>query len=221
MSDVWNRVYGEDSSFFGDEPSHFALLCYERSKKYNVKGLLELGCGQGRDTLFFASKGIAVKTLDYSKIAVDAVVERAKVRSLPITATVHDGRKGLPYKDQEFDAVYSHMFFTMHFTNAELKFLFSEVRRILKPNGFHFFSVRSDKDQFYGKGKQVADGIYDVNGFQIRFLGRKEILDLTKGFNIDEIIEDTEEPASLYLAFCRKTRLVLYARDVPKTHQNL
>lgn len=96
MSDIWNSVYNKDSSFFGEEPSHFALLCYERMKRYNVKELLELGCGQGRGCFFFASRGIIVRTFDYSKIAVDAVAERAKTTAIPITAVVHDARHGLP-----------------------------------------------------------------------------------------------------------------------------
>ncbi len=206
MSDIWDRVYGKDSSFFGEEPSRFATLCYEHMKRHDVNELLELGCGQGRDCIFFASKGIAVKTLDHSKIAIDSVAERAKVHALPVTAMVYDARTGFPYKDQEFDAVYSHMFFSMNFTSAELKFLFGEVRRVLKPNGFHFFSVRSDKDRFYGKGRQIADGIYDVNGFQIRFFSRREIMDLILGFDLEQIMEDTEDPASLYLVFCRRKK---------------
>lgn len=205
MSDIWNSVYNKDSSFFGEEPSHFALLCYERMKRYNVKELLELGCGQGRDCFFFASRGIIVRTFDYSKIAVDAVVERAKTTAIPITAVVHDARHGLPYKDQEFDAVYSHMFFSMNFMIEELKLLINEVRRVLKPHGFHFLSVRSDKDKFYRKGKQIADGIYDVNGFKIRFFSKKEIMGLLQGFNVEQIMEDTEDPASLYLVFSRKS----------------
>lgn len=204
MSDVWDRVYGKDSAFFGEEPSHFALLCYERMKKFNVKQLLELGCGHGRDGVFFASNGISVRAFDYSKVAVDALLERAKGSALPITAAVHDARKGLPYKDKEFDAVYSHMFFNMRFTLAEISFLFSEVSRVLKPEGLHFFSVRSHRDRFYGKGRKVADGIYDVNGFEIRFFSREEITGLTEGFSIEQIVEAIEDPASLYLVFCRK-----------------
>ena len=204
MSDVWDRMYGEDPSFFGNEPSHFALLCYEYMKQHNVKHVLELGCGQGRDCIFFASKGIDVKALEYSKTAANYVIAKAKDLALPVGIIMHDAKKGLPYKDKEFDAVYSHMFFSMHFTNQELKFLFSEARRVLKSNGFHFFSVRSNNDQFYGKGKQVADGIYNVNAFEIRFFDKKDIIDLTEGLKVDEIMEDTEDPVSLYLVFSRK-----------------
>ena len=205
MKKDWNKVYDKDSSFFGEEPSRFALLCYQRMKRYDIKRLLELGCGQGRDSIFFASNGIDVKTFDYSEVAINAVVKQAQVHTLPISAVVHNAKTRLPYQDQEFEAVYSHMLFSMNFTHEELAFLFNEVKRVLKLGGFHFFSVRSDKDKFYGKGRQVSGGVYDVNGFEIRFFSKKDIMGLMKGHNVDEIMEDAEDPASLYIVFSRKT----------------
>ena len=64
MNEVWNRVYRSDSSFFGDDPSNFGLNCYEEFKQHGVKKILELGCGQGRDTIFFASNGLDVVAID-------------------------------------------------------------------------------------------------------------------------------------------------------------
>ncbi len=53
MSDIWNKVYQKDTSFFGDEPSKFAIGCYDAMEKNDLKRVLEIGCGQGRDSLFF------------------------------------------------------------------------------------------------------------------------------------------------------------------------
>jgi tRNA G46 methylase TrmB len=50
MNDIWNKVYSEDSAFFGEEPSEFAKRCYEYFIQNNVKRILDLGCGQGRYT---------------------------------------------------------------------------------------------------------------------------------------------------------------------------
>ena len=36
----------------------------------NVKKILELGCGQGRDTIFFALNGLDVYALDSSNIEI-------------------------------------------------------------------------------------------------------------------------------------------------------
>ena len=35
--------------------------------------ILELGCGQGRDTIFFASNGLDVVAIDSSQVAIDAL----------------------------------------------------------------------------------------------------------------------------------------------------
>ena len=84
MSEVWNKVYKSNNSFFGDEPSNFALLCFNHMKMNNTKKVLELGAGHGRDTLFFASNGIEVQALDYSVIAVGILDKIAKEKGLPI-----------------------------------------------------------------------------------------------------------------------------------------
>ena len=83
MSEVWNKVYKSDSIFFGKESSNFALLCFNHMKTNNVKKVLELGSGHGRDTTFFASNGLEVEALDYSSVAVETLDWAAKEKSLP------------------------------------------------------------------------------------------------------------------------------------------
>jgi hypothetical protein len=45
MSEVWNSVYKSDSTFFGEQSSNFALLCFNHMKANNVRKVLELGAG--------------------------------------------------------------------------------------------------------------------------------------------------------------------------------
>jgi hypothetical protein len=78
MSEVWNKVYKLDNSFFGEEPSNFALLCFNHMKSNNAKKVLELGSGHSRDAIFFASNGIEVDALDYSSVAIDILNKIAK-----------------------------------------------------------------------------------------------------------------------------------------------
>jgi hypothetical protein len=37
MNKIWDKVYSNDSLFFGNEPSKFALMCYEGFVKHKVK----------------------------------------------------------------------------------------------------------------------------------------------------------------------------------------
>lgn len=206
MSEIWNKAYSSDASFFGDGPSNFGLDCYEEFKRNGVKRILELGCGQGRDAIFFASNGIDVVAIDLSQIAVDALSKIAIERDLPIRPIVHDAGKGIPYYGSYFDAVYSHMFFNMRFSADNLKYLFIEVNRVLKNDGLNLFSVRSDHDAMYRRGALVEEDIYDINGFQIRFFTKFDIEEIiTKtGFDLYEITEAYEEPVNLYCVFTRK-----------------
>jgi SAM-dependent methyltransferase len=175
-------------------------------KAHNIRKVLELGAGHGRDSIFFASNGIDVDALDYSVTAVDILDKIAKEKRLPIKPQFFDVRHPLTYPDDYYDAVYSHMLLNMRFSLDELHFIFSEIRRVLKPRGFNFFSVRNRNDKSYGKGIEIDKGIYDINGFQIRFFTEKEIQDLVaaEGFEILWIKEEYEEPVTLYLVSSKK-----------------
>jgi SAM-dependent methyltransferase len=206
MSEVWNKIYKSDSTFFGEEPSNFALLCFNHMKAHNVRKVLELGAGHGRDTILFASNGIEVEALDYSAIAVEILDKITKEKRLPIKPQFFDVKRPLPFSDGYFDAVYSHMLLNMRFSLEDLNFIFSEINRVLKPKGFNFFSVRNQNDSSCGKGIEIEKAIYDIDGFQIRFFTEKEIEDLTaaEGFEILWIREEYEEPVNLYLVSSKK-----------------
>ena len=205
MSNIWNKIYSDDSAFFGEDPSDFAQKCYSYFKKFGVKRILELGCGQGRDTIFFASNGLDVHAIDASKVAIENINQKIRQKNISLDLRYFIARQDLPFDSNYFDAVYSHMFYNMRFTDEELSYLFKESSRVLKNNGFLCFSVRSDKDVFYNKGKKIDSNVYEINGFQIRFFTKEQIKSfLLDYFEIKNIEESYEEPVSLYLVFCNK-----------------
>ena len=208
MSEIWNKVYSKDASFFGNDPSNFGLDCQEEFKKNKAKQILELGCGQGRDTIFFASNGLDVVAIDSSHVAIDILSKIKTEKNLPIKAMICDVSEGIPFDNSYFDAVYSHMFFNMTFKDDQLRYLFVEVNRVLKNGGLNLFSVRSDNDAMHRKGVEVEKNIYDINGFQIRFFTRSDLRNicLLNGFEPYKITEAYEEPAGLYCVFARKEK---------------
>ena len=52
---------------FGLEPSIAAIKALKFFKEQNIKNIVELGAGLGRDTIYFAKNFIHVEALDYSK----------------------------------------------------------------------------------------------------------------------------------------------------------
>jgi hypothetical protein len=68
------------------------------------------------------------------------------------------------------------------------------------------FSVRNHNDKFYGKGQEIKKGIYDINGFHIRFFPENQIQSLAASecFEILQIKEEYEESVTLYLVASKK-----------------
>ena len=138
-------------------------------------------------------------------MAIENIYQKIAHRNVSLDLRHFEVKQTLPFDSSHFDAIFSHMFYNMRFTDKELRFLFTESIRVLRNNGLLYFSVRSDKDLQYNKGKKICDKIYEINGFQIRFFTKEQIKSfLSNHFVIKTIEESYEDPVSLYFVFCSK-----------------
>jgi ubiquinone/menaquinone biosynthesis C-methylase UbiE len=209
--ELWEESFSEMPDMFGEEPSYPARQAADLFKKeYKVK-VLELGGGQGRDTLFFAQSGFRVHVVDYSNNGIRAITRRAQSLSLSnsIVATRHDVRKPLPFDDGSFNACYSHMLYSMALTTLQLESLSEEVRRVLKPKGLNVYTVRTTTDQHYGNGIHRGEDMYENDGFTVHFFSKEKVQLLAKGYQIISIdeFEEGELPRKLFLVTLRKNKL--------------
>ena len=62
----WNDIYTEDN-YFGTGQTILADFAKPLIEQHGIKNLLEIGCGQGRDSLFFASFMNSVISFDISE----------------------------------------------------------------------------------------------------------------------------------------------------------
>ena len=185
----WERTYNGIPAMFGDEPSEPARYAAGLFRSEGVGTLLELGAGQGRDTLLFAQGGCTVQALDYSPAAVTAIRAEATAHDLAgrIVARRHDVREPLPFADCSLDACYSHMLFCMALTRAELAFLAAEVRRVLRPGGLCIYTVRHTGDPHFGTGIHRGENLYEVGGFIVHFFSRELVTELARGFTLVDL----------------------------------
>lgn len=204
----WDEAYSEDPDFFGDAPSYPARKAADLMRAEGRKRILELGAGQGRDTIFFAKGGCHVCAVDYSQAAVEGVRQKAGALSLSksVDAVCHDVREPLPFEDASFDACYCHMLYCMAFSTSELEALFKEVRRVLKPGGLSIYTVRHTGDAHYRKGTHRGEGMYETCGFIVHFFSREKVEQLAKGYEIMGIeeFEEGELPRKLFLIVMKK-----------------
>jgi SAM-dependent methyltransferase len=171
----WDSTYSSNQDFFGKDASDFAQGTLSVFQHHKAKKILELGCGQGRDTLFLAETGLCqIKERSASKGLAGSVILK-----------VGDARDGLPFEDGTFDGCFSHMFFTMQLTEKELTFIFSEVLRVLRPGGLNIYSVRNVHDPHFGKGKHFGEDMWqNPIGFVVHFFSEEKIRRLAVGYDL-------------------------------------
>ena len=204
----WDRAYSAEMAFFGDEPSLAARRAAERFMEAGCSLLVELGAGQGRDTLYFASMGFRIYALEYSESGLWGIIDKGVKTDMGemITPVFHDLRKPLPFGDASLDGCFSHMLYCMAFSRAELEFLNGEICRVLKPGGLNIYTVRHKGDAHYGKGTHLGEDLYEMNGFVVHYFDRAMVENLAGGFDLLDI-EEFEEgslPRKLFQVTLRK-----------------
>lgn len=157
----WDELHQKGSvDHFSGKPTDFAE---EVIKIINPSSkVLELGCGAGNDSIGFSQAGHTVLATDFSEVAVSKNSERFK--DIPnLTFEVLDMNEPMSLSDNEFDVVYARL--SLHyFTDEVTRKIFSEIHRVLKPNGYLCFICKSTNDPLYGKGTEIEEDMFEHNG---------------------------------------------------------
>jgi len=96
------------------------------------KRVLDLGCGAGPYSIWFAERGAQVSGLDLSATMISLARQKATEHSLQLDLQVSDIREPLPFTNDEFDLVFTAT--ALHYVD-DLERLFREIARVLKREG--------------------------------------------------------------------------------------
>lgn len=162
----WNNFYKDKIC---DVPSLFAKFVLNQTEK--GKSLLDIGCGNGRDSIYFASNGLKVTGIDASDVAISSLL--ASSSEGDVSFICDDFVTTGIYKEK-FDYCYSR--FSLHAVNyAQQKKLLQNIYDCLGNRGKFFVEVRSVNDELYGKGDMIEKDAYVYNGHFRRFIRREEL----------------------------------------------
>lgn len=204
----WETTLTAYKDMFGESPSESAIETVKIFENEGKKIILELGGGQGRDTIYFAQNGFKVYVLDYTNSGITEIKNKANDLGLSdsIIAIQHDVRNPLPFNDEFFEGCYSHMLYCMALSTDELEFLSKEIRRVLKKTGINIYTARNTKDSHFGSGIHRGENMYEVGGFIVHFFNKEMIDNLSEGYKILDIneFEEGELPRKLYRVTLKK-----------------
>jgi SAM-dependent methyltransferase len=155
----WRSRYAEDPEFFGERESEFARWCVRvLQAERDIREIVELGCGYGRDTRFLSAQGFHVRGVDLAGVWTTPSPEQGpRYEFIESDCLEFLGREPVG----RLDAVYSNMLFNMDFTEGEHRELMEAVHRVLRPGGLHLYSARSTSDPWYGRGRKVGPDSFD------------------------------------------------------------
>ena len=139
MSTVYDDKYRSEGYYYwGKRPS---TICYEVLKRMPPEcplKLLDIGCGEGRNAVFFARNGYQVTAFDLSTIGVEKTKEMAAEAGVSLVAFKADL---LEYRlEASFDVLFSTG--TLHYIPNELRAeILDNYKQHTNPEGMHVFSV--------------------------------------------------------------------------------
>ena len=136
----WNDLY-EKNNYFGTGPTILAAYAKKILDEYSLKNILELGCGQGRDSIYFAKLGYSIIASDISENAIKFIEKISNDENLKnLQLVVHDVQKPLNFQNSKFDMVYSNLALQF-FDLIKLGKIFSNISSLMTENSFFLFSI--------------------------------------------------------------------------------
>ena len=183
---TWKRELRRASttSFYEQEAKQYfeETLCFDLTdniEKFlallpDCGHILDLGCGSGRDSLYFINQGYKVTAIDaseaMSELASDYIGQQVEVMTFQDVKAI-----------QVFDGIWA-CASLLHCPKDEMEDLFPRLINALKPGGIWYLSLK------YGEGER-----YDDKGRYFSYYTCDSLRNLVKKFPALRIIEIWEE----------------------------
>lgn len=161
---LWAKTYDSDFNKTRDLDKIITRVSLTNLKNKNV---LELGCGTGKNTEFLVEKAKSVVAIDFSDKMLK--VAKEKIQAENVTFKTQNLTKTWDLPNENFDVVLGNLVLE-HIKN--LKPIFQEAFRVLKPNGILFLcelhpykQLKGSKARFSEEEIKITAFIHDISEF--------------------------------------------------------
>lgn len=193
--EYWTEYYAKNSK--PTNSSTFAQFILPKLKK--DKNLIELGCGNGRDSIYFAKNSINVIGIDQVQEEINYLNENHKEDNIHFICddfTNLVNTESDLITDTDVDYIYSR--FTFHAIN-EIK----EDRTLdwiedkLDKDGCFFLEARSVKDPMYKQGKALSETENFTDHYR-RYMDLNSIISKLESRNFEIIFKIEDKNLAVY-----------------------
>ncbi|MDF2156377.1 class I SAM-dependent methyltransferase [Algoriphagus sp. CAU 1675] len=184
-----NRLLGNIDVYLLDQ-----ILKGRFSKEMKI---LDAGCGEGRNSVFFINSGYQAFGIDPNETAIQYC--RYMAKSLNPEYDVHRFQPGkledIPFHSQAFDVVICSA--VLHFAESVDNFwqMVAEIHRVLKPGGIFWFRMCTNFGNVLEGSKDLGGGRFILPDGTERFVLTPKLMEelLEKGFRF------LEDPKTVFL----------------------
>lgn len=147
---MWQKKYKKRSFYWGLKPEKGL----KEVLKYTPKGIaLDIGAGEGRNSIFLAKNGFKVEAIDKNKEVVKKLKKAAKKFHLKILAKVADVRKfNFPSKKYSLVVAITVLDFLK---KSEGEKIVQKIKKSLITQGIFYLILFSTKDPWFFKIKKL------------------------------------------------------------------
>lgn len=142
MSNIYNEEYKREGYYWGKIPSKMVYDVLKLFPPTRPVKLLDMGCGEGRDAVFFARNGFEVTAFDLAESGLEKARKMAREAGVSIKlfqADINEFRLS-----ENYDILYSNG--TLHYMLPELREeIIQNYKAHTSDNGLHVFSVFVEK----------------------------------------------------------------------------
>lgn len=172
--DVWNELHkdfiSKNEMKYDDWLNEFEEIILNVNSE-----IIDLGCGvTGNNTLYLLEKGKNVLSCDFAEEALKSVAKIKNSKTL-----LFDMLETFPFENEIADLVIADL--SLHyFKKKDTERIISEIKRILKPNGYLLFRVNSINSTEFKKlldsgEKEIEPHLFFNKNMEKRFFSEEDI----------------------------------------------
>lgn len=191
----WTEYYAKNSK--PTDSSTFAEFILPKLDKN--KNLIELGCGNGRDSIYFVQNNLKVVAVDQVQCEIDYLNENHKEENIIFVAddfTNLDNTKHEIINETDFDYIYSR--FTFHSINEKKENRTLDwIEKNLSEGGYFLLEARSINDPMFKQGNALSENENFTNHYR-RYMDLDVITDKLESRNFEIIYKIEDNNLAVY-----------------------
>ena len=187
---LWDKKWSKITELL--PPTDFAKKSFSLIKNNNFRTLLDRGCGDGKDSIYFAQKGLSVTAVDFSSKAIEILKSECKKRNIISIKPVIADIEKIDFDLNSFDIIFANL--SLHyFSDESTTSIFTNLYKILKTGGYLFINCKSVHDSLFGQGKKIEKDFFIIDDKPIHLFSIDYLKDKLSKFKVISLKETSSD----------------------------